>query len=79
MARLNLDTIKKLDKDRNTVHTPVTATLQYLTRWTENITCRLILTGRTIVQYPRRSVSLFSLIRKVQNSFVDLLSKEFDL
>lgn len=42
--------------------------IQYLTRWTENITCRLILTGRTIVQYPRRSVSLFSLIRKVQNS-----------
>lgn len=26
MARINLDTIKKLDKDRNTIHTPVTAT-----------------------------------------------------
>ena len=26
MARINLDTIKKLNKDRNTVHTPVVAT-----------------------------------------------------
>ena len=26
MARINLDTIRKNDKDRNTVHTPVTAT-----------------------------------------------------
>ncbi len=26
MARINLDTIEKLNKDRNTVHTPVAAT-----------------------------------------------------
>lgn len=61
MARINLDTIKKLDKDRNTVHTPVTATYTVFDTVDGELTCRLILTGRTIVQYPRRSVSLFSL------------------
>ncbi len=68
MARINLDTIKKLDKDRNTIHTPVTATYTVFDTTDGEHYVQIDTYGRTIEQYPRRSASLFSLIRTVRNS-----------
>lgn len=42
MARLDLNTIKKIDKERNTVNTPVTATYTVFDLMKANVMYRLI-------------------------------------
>lgn len=79
MARINLDTIKKLDKDRNTIHTPVTAT--YTVFDTTD--------GEHYVQIDTYGKNDRAILEKISQSIqfdkdsakflVDLLNKEFDL
>lgn len=63
MARINLDTIRKNDKDRNTVHTPVTATYTVFDTVDGEHYVQIDTYGKTTEKYLERQVSPFNLIR----------------
>ena len=66
MARLNLDNIKKIEKDRVSVHTKVTTTYSVFDVKVKN-TSRSIRMERMIVLFQKKLVNQFSLIEKVQS------------
>ena len=79
MARINLDTIEKLNKDRNTVHTPVAATYTVFDTVDGEHYVQIDTYGkndREIPGNPSQSIQFDKLSAKY---LVHLLHKEFNL
>ena len=79
MARINLDTIRKNDKDRNMIHTPVTATYtEFDTVDGENYV-QIDTYGKSDRALPEKISQSIQIDRESAKFLVDLLKKEFDL
>ena len=79
MARINLDTIKKLNKDRNTVHTPVVATYTVFDTVDGEHYVQIDTYGKNDREIPRKASQSIQFDRVSAKFLVDLLKKEFNL
>lgn len=79
MARINLDTIRKNDKDRNTVHTPVTATYTVFDTVDGEHYVQIDTYGKSDRALPEKISQSIQIDRESAKFLVDLLKKEFDL
>ena len=79
MARINLDTIKKLNKDRNTVHTPVVATYTVFDTVDGEHYVQIDTYGKNDREIPGKASQSIQFDRVSSKFLVDLLKKEFNL
>ena len=79
MARLNLNTIKKLDKDRNTIHTPVTATYTVFDTVDGEHYVQIDTYGKSNRALPEKISQSLQIDKDSAKFLVELLKKEFDL
>lgn len=79
MARINLDTIKRNDKDRNTIHTPVTATYTVFDTVDGEHYVQIDTYGKSDRALPEKISQSIQIDRESAKFLVDLLKKEFDL
>lgn len=79
MARINIDTIRKNDKDRNTVHTPVTATYTVFDTVDGEHYVQIDTYGKSDRALPEKISQSIQIDRESAKFLVDLLKKEFDL
>ena len=79
MARINLDTIEKLNKDRNTVHTPVTATYTMFDTVDGEHYVQINTYGKNDREIPGKASQSIQFDKESEKFLVDLLKKEFDL
>lgn len=78
MARLNLDTIKKIEKERNSVHTKVTTTYSVFCE-EGNKYVQIDTYGRSDRDIPEKISQSIQLDRESAKFIVKLLVNEFDL
>ena len=79
MARLNLVTMKKIYKERNTIHTAVTATYTVFDSDDGEHYVQIDTYGRSNRVIPEKISQSFQLDRKSAEFLVELLRKEFNL
>lgn len=79
MARINLDTIEKLNKDRNTVHTPVTATYTVFDTTDGEHYVQIDTYGKNDREIPGKASQSIQFDKVSAKFLVDLLKKEFNL
>ena len=79
MARINLDTIRKNDKDRNMIHTPVTATYTVFDTEDGEHYVQIDTYGKSDRALPEKISQSIQIDRESAKFLVDLLKKEFDL
>lgn len=79
MARLDLATIKKIDKERNTVHAAVTTTYTVFDSDDGDHYVQIDTYGRSNRVIPEKISQSFQLDRKSAEFLVELLRKEFSL
>ena len=78
MAQINLDTIKRIDKDRNSVHTKVHATYTVFEIDGEKY-FRIDTYGKNEREMPEKISQTIQLDKESAKFIVELLKKEFDL
>ncbi len=78
MARLNLETIKKIEKERNTVHTKVTTTYSVFEE-DGNRYVQIDTYGKSDRVIPEKISQSIQLDRESAKFLVKLLVNEFDL
>ena len=79
MARINLDTIKKFNKDRNTVHTPVAATYTVFDTVDGKHYVQIDTYGKNDREIPGKASQSIQFDKESAKFLVELLKKEFDL
>ena len=79
MARINLDTIRKNDKDRNTVHTPVAATYTVFDTVDGEHYVQIDTYGKNDREIPGKVCQSIQFDKESAKFLVELLKKEFDL
>lgn len=79
MARINIDTIEKLNKDRNTVRTPVTATYTMFDTVDGEHYVQIDTYGKNDREIPGKASQSIQFDKESAKFLVDLLKKEFDL
>lgn len=79
MARINIDTIEKLNKDRNTVHTSVTATYTMFDTVDGEHYVQIDTYGKNDREIPGKASQSIQFDKESAKFLVDLLKKEFDL
>ena len=79
MARINLDTIKKIDKERNTIHAPVTATYTVFETVEGEHYVQIDTYGKSDRALPEKISQSIQIDKDSAKFLVELLQKEFDL
>ena len=79
MARINLDTIRKNDKDRNMIHTPETATYTVFDTVDGEHYVQIDTYGKSDRALPEKISQSIQIDRESAKFLLDLLKKEFDL
>lgn len=78
MAQINLDTIKRIDKDRNSVHTKVHATYTVFEMDGEKY-FQIDTYGKNEREMPKKISQTIQFDKESAKFIVELLKKEFDL
>ncbi len=78
MAQINLDTIKRIDKDRNSVHTKVHATYTVFEMDGEKY-FQIDTYGKNEREMPEKISQTIQFDKESAKFIVELLKKEFDL
>ena len=79
MARIKLDSIKRIDKDRNTIHTPVTATYTVFDTIDGEHYVQIDTYGKSDRAVPGKTSQSLQIDRDSAKFIIELLKKEFDL
>lgn len=79
MARINLNTIMKIDKDRNAVHTPVTTTYTVFDSADGQHYVQLDTYGKSDRALPEKISQSIQIDKESAEFLVNLLTKEFNL
>ena len=79
MARINLETIKKIEKERNTVHIPVTTTYTVFEAEDGERYVQLDTYGKSDREIPEKISQSIQIDKDTARFLVRLLIDEFDL
>ncbi len=79
MARINLETIKRIEKERNSVHTPVKTTFTVFDTENGERFVQLDTYGRSDREIPEKISQSLQIDKETARFLVKLLLEEFDL